>query len=125
MIPRKKSFLKSFIWRITGVVILAAITYLFTRSWIQTSIITFLHHGIFLFVFYFHERAWLKWGKCCGTARKLKKMFTYETLCGNIILGTITYAVTGDWKAMTAITITYIAIKHIVYVLNEFVWKEE
>ncbi len=125
MTKHSTSFLKAFIWRIMGVIILATITYLFTRSWIQTSIITFLHHFIFLFVFYFHERAWLQWGKIEGIKRKLWKMFTYETLLGNLILGTITYAVTGDWKTMTAVTITYIGIKHIVYVLNEFVWKEK
>jgi len=52
-------------------------------------------------------------------------MFTYETLLGNIILGTITYAITGDWKAMTVITLTYIGIKHIMYIINEFIWKEK
>ena len=50
-------------------------------------------------------------------------MFTYETLCGNIILGIITFAVTGSWKQMTYITVTYIGIKHIVYIVNEFIWK--
>ncbi len=125
MVKHRTSFLKAFIWRIMGVIILATITYLFTRSWIQTSIITFLHHFIFLFVFYFHERAWLRWGKVFGMRRKLWKMFTYETLCGNIILGTITLAITGSWKAMTAITLTYIGIKHIVYIGNEFIWKEK
>jgi len=120
-----RSIVKSIVWRIVGVIILGIITYAFTRSWIQTSLITFIHHGVFLIVYYLHERAWLKWGKITGLKRKLWKMFTYETLCGNIILGTITYAITGDWKTMTAITLTYIAIKHIVYIINEFIWKEK
>lgn len=120
-----RSITKSILWRIVGVIILGIITYAFTRSWIQTSLITFIHHGIFLIVYCLHERAWIKWGKVIGLKRKLWKMFTYETLCGNIILGTITYAVTGNWKAMTAITLTYIAIKHIVYIINEFIWKEK
>ena len=119
----KRSALKSFIWRIVGVVILAAVTYFYTRHWIQTSIITFLHHGIFFFVFIFHERIWLKFKRPASRlGRSLAKMFTYETLLGNIILGLITYAVTGCWKQMTNITITYIAIKHAVYVWNEFIW---
>ena len=105
-------------------IILAAITYAFTRSWIQTGLITFIHHGIFLVVFYLHERIWFKF-ELKGLKRKIAKMFTYETLCGNIILGIITYLVTGSWKAMTAITLTYIGIKHIVYILNEFVWRVE
>ena len=51
-------------------------------------------------------------------------MFTYETLCGNLILGTITYLITGSWKVMTLITLTYIGIKHIMYIVNEFIWKK-
>lgn len=122
-----RSALKSFIWRIIGMIILATISYLYTRKWIQTSIITVLHHGIFLFVFYTHERLWLKVLSGYTITKPwriaLAKMFTYETLCGNIILGTITYLVTGSWKQMTAITLTYIGIKHIIYVWNEFIWR--
>ena len=123
-----RSALKSFIWRIVGVVILATITYAYTRQWIQTSIITILHHGIFLFVFYAHERLWLKILSGYTITKPWRiavvKMFTYETLCGNIILGTITYCVTGSWKQMTAITLTYIGIKHFVYIWNEFIWRK-
>ncbi len=122
---KSRSALKSFLWRIMGISILGGVSYFYTRKWIQTSIITFLHHGIFLFVFYFHERIWQKMKYPVNyTARSIAKMFTYETICGNIILGIITYAITGSWKTMTAITITYIAIKHLIYILNEFVWKK-
>jgi len=51
-------------------------------------------------------------------------MLTYETLCGNVILGTISYCVTGSWQAMTAITLTYIAFKHILYIGWEDVWNK-
>ena len=79
---------------------------------------------MFLLVFYLHERAWLnvKWKSLW--LKSLCKMFTYETLCGNIILGIITYVVIGDVKQMTAITLTYIGIKHVVYVWNEFIWNK-
>ena len=119
-----RSVLKSIIWRITGVIILAIITYLYTRNWITTGLVTFIHHFVFLFVFYFHERIWLKFKKPIGLKRKIFKMLTYETLCGFIILGTIIYLITGSWLAMTQITLTYIGIKHIVYILNEFVWEK-
>ena len=121
----KRSALKSFIWRIMGVIILAAITYAYTQKWIQTGLITVIHHGIFLFIFYFHERIWLKLKYPINlTMRSIAKMLTYETLCGNLILGTITYLITGDWKQMTAITLTYIGIKHICYIWNELIWKK-
>lgn len=120
---RLRSSTKSILWRILGVLILATITYAYTREWIQTGLITFIHHGVFLFVFYFHERLWLKIKRIQNlTSRSILKMLTYETLCGNIILGTISYLVTGNWKQMTAITLSYISIKHILYIFNEFVW---
>lgn len=123
METRLRSSSKSFIWRILGVLILATVTYAYTRQWIQTGIITVIHHGVFLFVFYLHERIWLAVKRIHNlTTRSILKMLTYETLCGNVILGTITYLVTGSWKQMTAITLTYIGIKHVVYVFNEFVW---
>ena len=121
-----RSASKSIIWRIIGVLILGAVTYFYTRQWVQTSLITVIHHGVFLVVFYFHERIWLRLKRPASyLGRSISKMLTYETLLGNIILGTITYCVTGSWKQMTAITITYIGIKHIIYVLNEFVWKKK
>lgn len=119
-----ESMIKSVAWRLMGVVILASVTYAYTRSWITTSLITFIHHGVFLVVYYFHERAWLCISSKTFLLRSLLKMFTYETLCGNIILGIISYLVTGEVLAMTQITLTYIGIKHIIYVLNEFVWKK-
>jgi len=120
---KKRSALKSFIWRIVGVVVLAAVTFGYTGNWITTGLVTVIHHGVFLLVYYLHERAWLKVKLENMMWRSLSKMFTYETLCGNIILGTITYAITGSWKQMTAITLTYIGIKHVIYVWNEFIWK--
>ena len=121
---KKRSALKSFIWRIVGVVVLAAVTYGYTGNWITTGLVTVIHHAVFLLVFYLHERMWLKIKLENILWRSLAKMFTYETLCGNIILGTITYLITGDWKQMTAITLTYIGIKHVIYVWNEFIWKK-
>lgn len=122
---RTRSALKSVIWRLMGVLILAIVTYAYTRKWIQTGLITLIHHGVFLGVFYFHERLWLRVKKIQNlTARSILKMITYETLCGNVILGTISYFVTGSLKQMTAITISYISIKHICYIFNEFAWDK-
>jgi len=121
---RIRSIIKSIIWRILGVIILAGITYFYTRKLITTSLITIIHHGTFLIVFYIHERLWLKskYPKSI-LKRSIFKCLTYETFCGNVILGTITYLITGSWKQMTNITITYIGFKHICYIFNEFIWK--
>jgi len=121
---KKRSAAKSIWWRIIGIIILALITYLITGSSITTGLVTVIHHCVFLVVFYLHERMWLKIKKPKGEIpRSLCKMFTYETVCGNIILGIITYLITGDWKVMTAVTLTYIGIKHAIYIFNEFLWK--
>lgn len=123
METRLRSGTKSAIWRITGVFILAIVTYAFTRNWIQSGLITFIHHAVFLVVFYSHERFWLRFPIKRYLLQSVLKMFTYETICGNVILGVITYLVTGDVKQMTYVTLTYIGIKHVVYIINEFVWK--
>ena len=121
-----RSASKSVIWRLTGVLILAAVTYAFTREWVQTGLITVIHHGVFLIVFYLHERLWLKVKRIRSLmARSILKMLTYETFCGNVILGTISYLVIGSWRQMTAITLTYIGIKHVCYVFNEFIWEKK
>ena len=118
-----KSFIKSFIWRIVGVLTLAAVTYFYTRNWITTSWVTFLHHGVFLIVFYLHERFWQKVDIKNMLARSVLKCLTYETILGNFILGIITLAITGDVQQMTKITLTYIGIKHLMYIVNESIWK--
>ena len=116
-----RSWVKSAIWRVVGVLILGLVTYAYTRSWIQTSWVTFLHHGVFLIVFALHERFWLHID-FTGLRRKIMKAVTYETILGNFILAIITLIITGDVQRMSQITLTYIGIKHFVYVWNEFIW---
>ena len=125
METRLRSAEKSVVWRACGIIILAAITWMFTRDWMQVGLVTVIHHGIFLVVFYIHERVWLRFSVKNMLTRSVLKMFTYETLCGNIILGTITYLITGSLAKMTSITLTYIGFKHVCYVINEFVWKRK
>jgi uncharacterized membrane protein len=118
----KRSSIKSLIWRLVGVIILASVTYFYTHKWITTTWITFLHHGVFFFVFIAHERFWLH-VDFVGLKRKLLKMVTYETLLGNFILAIISLVITGNIQTMTKITLTYIGIKHVIYIFNEFIWE--
>ena len=117
----KRSSLKSLIWRIVGVIILASVTYFYTHKWTVTTWITFLHHGIFFFVFILHERFWLH-VDFTGLKRKIMKMVTYETVLGNFILAIISLIITRNVQTMSKITITYISIKHAIYILNEWGW---
>ena len=80
-------------------------------------------HGIFLFVFWAHERFWFHVDYKDPMLRSVLKCFTYETILGTFILGIITLVITGDIQQMSQITFTYIGIKHLLYIINEFGWR--
>ncbi len=60
-----RSWVKSIVWRVIGIVILGALAWLFTRDWLETSLITITFHAIRVVLYYFHERAWerIDWGR--------------------------------------------------------------
>ena len=122
---RKRSMTRSIVWRIIGVMFLAMVTYFFTRSLIVTSLVTVLHHGIFVFVYYLHERFWLKIGFLRNSKLKpYARVVTYEIILGNLILGAITLIITGSLHTMTAITLTYICNKYWMYYAYDWVWSK-
>lgn len=121
----KKSIAKSVIWRILGVFILASVVYFFTREWITTGLITIIHHATFLLVFYLHERVWFKIKKLRGKLRRIIKALTYEVILGMGLGGLIVLLVTGQWSAVTQITITYTIIKIITYFYYEKIWTKK
>ncbi len=110
--------IKSILWRIMGVFVLAAVTYYFTRHWITTTYITFVHHATFLIVFYLHERLWL-WLK---KPNHPIKAITYEIILGMGIGGLIVYFFTGQFSKATQITGTYTIIKLIMYYFWDKIW---
>ena len=119
MASHKASILKSIVWRIIGIVILATITYLFTQHWVTTTYITITHHLVFLFVYYFHERFWIKLGKPVSRL----KPFTYEIVLGMGIGGLIVYLFTGSFPMVTYITGTYTLVKIITYYFYDRLWN--
>jgi len=118
------SFLKSIIWRILGIIILAIITYIYTRSWVTTTLITFFHHLAFIFIYYFHERFWFLVGdRVRGKKRALMRAFLYEIVLGHLVLGLISYILTGSWIQVSLITITYIENKLWFYIVFDWIWE--
>ena len=117
-----RSIMKSVIWRILGIIVLATVVYLYTRQWITTGLITIIHHGTFLLVFYLHERVWLK---IKTRFKRIFKAFTYEVVLGMGLGGLIVLMVTGEWSRVTQITITYTIIKLIMYYLYEKIWTRK
>jgi len=80
MDTKLRSWVKSIVWRIIGIVLLGGIAYLVTGNWKEMTVITILFHGIRLVLYYFHERIWeqhISWGKikhplaCLPVQRKL------------------------------------------------------
>jgi len=122
---RRLSLLKSFIWRIMGVIVLAVITYFFTRNWIITTYITVIHHATFLFVFYLHERAWFKIKNISEKKRAILKALIYEIILGMGIGGFIVLLFTGQWSSVGQITVTYTIIKLIMYYIYELLWRNK
>jgi len=120
---RIKSMVKSIVWRLLGIGILALITYIITESWITTSLITFFHHLAFLFIYYFHERAWLRVRnvKILRWKRWIKPI-TYELVLGHLVLGIISLIFTGSWLETTLITIIYIENKLWIYIIYDWIW---
>lgn len=119
-----RSVVRSVVWRAFGILFLACVTYLFTHNWITTTLVTVLHHGIAIFGYYLHERLWLwtDWLRR-SKAKPFMRVFTYEFVFGNILLGAISYLVTREWQAMTAITLTYICNKYWMYYAYDKVWN--
>lgn len=120
---RKRSLTRSVVWRIIGIVFLALVTYLYTGDLITTTLVTVLHHGTFIVVYYLHERFWLKirWLKD-SRWKPIARVITYEVILGNVILGIITLCLTGSIQTMTAITLTYICNKYWMYYVYDYVW---
>ena len=121
----KRSISKGIIWRVISIITLAIITYIFTNNFVEVTLITTISTVVFLIVFFIHERLWLKISRPQSElARSIAKMFTYITVTGVIIMSTITYLVTGNVQITTNVTLTYIIVKHIMYVINELIWNK-
>ena len=115
----KRSMTKSAIWRVFGVFFYAAIFYLFTKQWGITIAGTLIHHTTFLLVFYLHERFWIKLKR----NNHWLKPFTYEIILGMGLGGLIVFMLTGSWKSVTEITLTYTAVKLVLYFIYDKLWN--
>ena len=123
-VNREISALKSIVWRIMGVFVLGVVTYFFTRNWIITTKIAIVHHAFFLLVFYLHERIWILFKNPTGRARNIIKSLVYEIILGMGFGGLIVYLWTGSLPMVGKITITYTAIKLVMYVIYDYLWPE-
>lgn len=73
-----RSWVKSFTWRIIGVLILLPLTYVFTGNWESAGGVTLSFNVIRMLLYYVHERAWehISWGR----GDKKGKTLFYVTL---------------------------------------------
>ena len=120
----KRLLTKAIMWRAIGIVVLAMITYAFTQSLFITSLITILHHGIFIFGYYIQDRFWL-WTKWLNGSKwkPFARVFLYEIVIANIVLGIISFAVTGSLQQMTTITLTYTLNKYWMFYTYDYAWS--
>lgn len=120
----KELALKSVIWRLMGVAVLATITYIFTGNWITVGLVTIIHHATFLFVFWVHERAWQRFPTFGGAKRHIIKALFYEIVLGMGLGGLIVLTITGEWTKVTQITPIYTVVKLVMYFFYDKIWSE-
>ena len=65
MDTKARSWVKSIVWRVIGIVLLGTIAYLITGDWKEMTIITALFHTVRVVLYYAHERVWegIAWGR--------------------------------------------------------------
>ena len=63
---RKRSIVKSIVWRIICIVVSILTSYVLTARWDIAVAIGSIYNIITMILYYFHERLWnsIKWGKC-------------------------------------------------------------
>ena len=119
-----RSVIRSVIWRIIGIVFLALITYLVTRSWIVTTLVTIIHHSVSILGYYLHERFWLWVDKYREVKyRSILRVLLYELIYGLLILGIVTWLITGQVKQASLVTCIYIGNKLWIYVVYDKIWN--
>jgi len=120
METKKRSMTKSLLWRVIGVFVYTLIFYMFTHQWGITLAGTLIHHSTFLLVFFLHERLWIK----LKQNNHWLKPFTYEIVLGMGLGGLIVLLLTGSWKSVSQITLTYTFIKLILYYIYDKIWSK-
>lgn len=62
---KSRSLVKAISWRLVALVVLATISYIFTGSWEETTLITAVYSVLQIFIYFLHERIWgrIRWGK--------------------------------------------------------------
>ena len=65
---KTRSLIKAVSWRVIALLVLGAVSYMFTGNWEETSLITLIYSVIQIFIYFAHERIWerIKWGKPTG-----------------------------------------------------------
>lgn len=125
MIPHGESFAKSLVWRITGIIWLAILTYLITKDTVATTGITIGHHTTCILTYFFHERVWAKIKWALGLKRRsILKSFTYEIITCHIMLGLIAWFFTQELKTMALIPVIYLNSRILMYYFYERIWGE-
>jgi len=61
---KKRSWLKSILWRVIGIFLLGGLGWWLTGNWQQTTLIVITFHGIRMVLYYYYERVWehIDWG---------------------------------------------------------------
>tara|TARA_B100001250_G_scaffold375996_1_gene363972 strand:- start:443 stop:856 length:414 start_codon:yes stop_codon:yes gene_type:complete len=126
----KRSFLKTFTWRIVASLDTALLTWLFSGDVLTGIKVGGMEIVTKLFIYFFHERAWrIGWNKQSdqfhhSKRRSLYKAITYRTI------GTLDTFLLAWWFTGSPLTGGYVAIAEIftkifIYYVHERIWDKQ
>ncbi len=83
----QRSLIKAFGYRTMGIILLATLTWIFTRDFIQMGLITGVYHGLSVIGYYIYERLWtyIRWVKM--NSNQLNQLYWNEGLTSRDIEG--------------------------------------
>ncbi len=119
-----RSILKGFSWRITATLTLICIVYFVDGNISAALQVGFLEFLIKLFIYYAHERLWIRYLK---DAKQTPKISLYKTISWRIVasftsLLIVTSILDSGSAASIIVTIEFFA-KFAIYFLHERLWQ--
>ena len=119
-----ESWIKSFIWRISGVFWLAFLTCLLTEDMLAVTGIALGHHFTCVFTYFLHERIWSKIKWALGKKiRSIAKSISYEIITCHVMIGLLTWFFTQEVQKMVLIPLIYVNSRIVMYYFYERVWR--
>ena len=121
MLLSKRHIIKTFSWRIIGSLDTLLLSIIITSDTTSGMKISSLEFFSKIFLYYFHERFWFKYGTPNSTKRHIYKTISWRAIA---ILDTviIVFLITGSIDSAIMISFFEIITKSFLYFIHEKLW---